>query len=347
MLENNNSFETPISTLGESKLIDQLVKNFVVRNESTFLGVGDDAGVIQSNKKILISTDLLIEGIHFDLSYVPLKYLGYKSVIINLSNIVAMNGTPTQILVSLAVSNRFPVESLEQIYLGIKTACDKYQIDLIGGDTTSSHSGLTISITSIGNVKESRLVKRSGANSTDLIVITGDLGGAYCGLKVLQREKVTFQSNPNFQPDLTGYEYVIQRHLKPEARCDIVKIFDELNILPTSMIDVSDGLSSDLLHLSKNSKKGFQIYEKKIPLDNQTIYTSNEFSLNPTIVALNGGEDYELLFTVALSDYEKIKKCQHFNIIGHVLETNFSSSLITRNGDEVISLMDKDWSFNF
>jgi len=345
MLEDKNPFQTPISQLGEFKLIDLLTKNFKLQNQSSKLGIGDDAAVIQTDKSIVLSTDILAEGVHFDLAYVPLKHLGYKSVVVNLSDIAAMNATPKQIMVSMAVSSRFPVEALEEIYAGIQIACEKYKVDLIGGDSTSSKSGLVLTITAIGEADESEIVKRSGAQPTDLLVVTGDLGGAFMGLKVLQRENVTFQSNPNFQPDLSGFEYIVQRQLKPEARTDIKQILQDLDIKPTSMIDISDGLSSEILHLSKQSGLGFQIFEEKIPLDNQTITVADEFNLNPATAALNGGEDYELLFTIPISDYEKIKTHLDFTIIGHATEKHSLNYLVARGSNQLIEITAQGWNF--
>ena len=345
MFDDKNTFQTPISSLGEFKLIDKLTDKFTIRNTSTIKGISDDAAIIKNEKQTVISIDTLNEGVHFDLAYFPLKHLGYKSVVVNLSDIVAMNATPKQILVALSVSNRFPVEAIEEIYEGIRLACEKYQIDLIGGDTTSSKSGLSITITAIGEANEHEVCYRNGAKPGDLVVVTGDLGGAFMGLKVLQRENITFQSNPNFQPDLTGYEYVIQRQLKPEARIDIKKTLQELEITPTSMIDISDGLSSEVLHLAKQSGVGFQIYEEKIPLDNQTINTADEFHLNPATAALNGGEDYELLFTLSMNDYDKIKNHLDFTIIGHVTEENSLSYLVARGSNQLVPLTAQGWNF--
>ncbi|MBN9336504.1 MAG: thiamine-phosphate kinase, partial [Chryseobacterium sp.] len=298
MLEDKSQELTPISKLGEFGLIKHLTENFPVVQTSTKVSIGDDAAVIDSeNQKMVISTDMLAEGVHFNLGYVPLKHLGYKAVVVNLSDIAAMNATPTQILVSVAVSNRFPVEALEEIYAGIALACNRYKVDLIGGDTTSSNAGLVISVTAIGLENEEKIVKRNGAKPNDLLVVTGDLGGAYLGLQILEREHSVYLANPNMQPEMEGYDYILERQLKPEARTDIKKKLEELDILPTSMIDVSDGLASEVLHLSDQSKVGFHLYEEKIPMDESTIHTSEEFNLNPAMAALNGGEDYELLFT--------------------------------------------------
>lgn len=346
MFDNKNTFQTPISSFGEFKLIDKLTEKFTIKNSTTIKGISDDAAILKLDKQLVVSIDTLNEGVHFDLTYFPLKHLGYKSVVVNLSDIVAMNAVPKQILVAISLSNRFPVEAVEEIYEGIRLACEKYQIDLIGGDTTSSKTGLSITITSIGEVNENEVCYRKGAKPGDLVVVTGDLGGAFMGLKVLQRENITFQSNPNFQPDLSGYEYVIQRQLKPEARTDIKKILQELDIIPTSMIDISDGLSSEVLHLARQSKVGFQIYEEKIPLDNQTINTADEFHLNPATAALNGGEDYELLFTISINDYEKIKNHLDFTIIGHVTEKNLPSYLVARGSNQIIPLTAQGWNFD-
>lgn len=346
MFDDKNTFLTPISSLGEFKLIDRLTEKFSIKNSSTIKGISDDAAILKTDNQTVISIDSLNEGVHFDLAYFPLKHLGYKAVVVNLSDIVAMNAVPKQILVAISLSNRFPVEAIEEIYEGIRLACEKYNIDLIGGDTTSSKSGLSITITAIGEAKPEEIVYRNNAKPGDLVVVTGDLGGSFMGLKVLQRENVTFQSNPNFQPDLTGYEYVIQRQLKPEARTDIKNLLHELEIIPTSMIDVSDGLSSEALHLAKQSGVGFQIYEEKIPLDNQTINTADEFHLNPATAALNGGEDYELLFTISLNDYDKIKNHLDFSIIGHVTEENSPSYLVARGSNQLIPLTAQGWNFD-
>ncbi len=344
MLEDKSQELTPISKLGEFGLIKHLTENFPVVQTSTKVSIGDDAAVIDSeNQKVVISTDMLAEGVHFNLGYVPLKHLGYKAVVVNLSDIAAMNATPTQILVSVAVSNRFPVEALEEIYAGIALACNRYKVDLIGGDTTSSNAGLVISVTAIGLENEEKIVKRNGAKPNDLLVVTGDLGGAYLGLQILEREHSVYLANPNMQPEMEGYDYILERQLKPEARTDIKKKLKELDILPTSMIDVSDGLASEVLHLSDQSKVGFHLYEEKIPMDESTIHTSEEFNLNPAMAALNGGEDYELLFTIAPSDFDKIKNHPDFTIIGHATGDEKGNFLVARGSNQLIPLTAQGW----
>ena len=343
MLEDKSQELTPISKLGEFGLIKHLTENFPVVQTSTKVSIGDDAAVIDSeNQKMVISTDMLAEGVHFNLGYVPLKHLGYKAVVVNLSDIAAMNATPTQILVSVAVSNRFPVEALEEIYAGIALACNRYKVDLIGGDTTSSNAGLVISVTAIGLENEEKIVKRNGAKPNDLLVVTGDLGGAYLGLQILEREHSVYLANPNMQPEMEGYDYILERQLKPEARTDIKKKLEELDILPTSMIDVSDGLASEVLHLSDQSKVGFHLYEEKIPMDESTIHTSEEFNLNPAMAALNGGEDYELLFTIAPSDFD-IKNHPDFTIIGHATGDEKGNFLVARGSNQLIPLTAQGW----
>ncbi len=344
MLENKNTQRTTLAELGEFGLINHLTKHFTIQNSSTFKGVGDDAAVLKSTKKqTLITTDLLIEGVHFDLSYMPLKHLGYKAVMVNLSDVYAMNGKAEQITVSVAVSNRFSLEALEELYAGIQLACNTYKIDLIGGDTTSSTKGMLLSITAIGTAKKSDVVYRNTAKPTDLIVVSGDLGAAYLGLQVLEREKQVFQVNPKNQPDLDNYTYLIERQLKPEARKDVVEILAELDVKPTAMIDVSDGLSSEIMHICSQSNVGCKIYEDKIPLDPQVISTCEEFNMDSTMVALSGGEDYELLFTVAISDFDKIKANPNFTIIGHITEKNQGINLVTR-ADQEIELKAQGWN---
>lgn len=330
MLEDKNPQKTPLSELGEFGLIDHLTKNFKVKHTSTIKGVGDDAAVLDfKDKKVVVSTDFLIEGVHFDLSYVPLKHLGYKSVVVNVSDICAMNANPTQITVSIAVSNRFPLEAIEELYEGIELAAEVFDVDVVGGDTTSSNKGLIISVTAIGEANEKDIVYRSGAKPGDLLVVSGDVGGAYMGLQVLEREKEVFKVNPNNQPDLSEYAYLVERQLKPEARKDIVKLLKDLDVKPTSMIDVSDGLSSEIMHICKQSKVGCNLYEDKIPLDPQLISTCEEFNLNSTTVALNGGEDYELLFTISQEDYPKIKANPSLSVIGYMTEPHEGIHLIT------------------
>jgi len=313
---------TNLSSLGEFGLIDALTKDFKYKQNTTIKGVGDDAAVIKGRPKFhsLISTDLLIEGIHFDLTYTPMKHLGYKAAIVNFSDMAAMNGKPKQIVVGLGISAKYTLEALEELYEGIRLACHLYNVDFVGGDTTSSKGGLFISVTVIGEVEKPDITYRSGASQSDLLCVSGDLGGAYIGLLVLEREKRVFQANPNMQPELGGNDYVIQRQLKPEARVDVVDQLKKHNILPTSMIDVSDGLASEILHLCKNSNTGCMLYEEKIPIDQQTFDLAKEFKIVPTIAALNGGEDYELLFTIKQSDYEKLAKTDDISIIGYMTE---------------------------
>ncbi|WP_445733677.1 thiamine-phosphate kinase [Mariniflexile sp.] len=345
MIEDKNQQRTQLSDLGEFGLIDHLSKNFKINHKSTLKGIGDDAAVLEfNNKKIVVSTDLLVEGVHFDLSYVPLKHLGYKAVIVNLSDVYAMNAVPTQITVSIAVSNRFPLEALEELYAGVETAANLYNIDVVGGDTTSSTTGLLISVTAIGEVEQE--VYRSGAKPSDLLVVSGDLGGAYMGLQVLEREKAVHKVNPNSQPDLAPYTYIIERQLKPEARKDIIKLLKDLDVTPTSMIDISDGLSSEIMHLCKHSDVGCDLYEDKIPLDPQVISTCEEFNMDSTTVALNGGEDYELLFTISQADFPKIKANPNFSVIGFMKEATDGMHLVTR-GESRIPIKAQGWkNFN-
>lgn len=285
----------------------------------------------------------MAEGVHFNLGYVPLKHLGYKAVVVNLSDVAAMNAVPTQILVSVAVSNRFPVEALDEIYAGIKLACDYYKVDLVGGDTTSSTSGLVMSITAIGMESADKIVKRNGAKTNDLLVVSGDLGGAYLGLQILEREHSVFLANPDMQPEMEGYDYILERQLKPEARTDVKKILEELDVLPTSMIDVSDGLASEILHLSDQSKIGFRLYEEKIPMDTLTITTADELNLNPVMCALSGGEDYELLFTISPNDYDKIKNHPDFTVIGHAVDLEQGNFMVARGSNELVALTAQGW----
>lgn len=344
MLENNNTKFTPIENLGEFELINHLTKNFSIDNPSTKIGIGDDACLIDFKKSLsVISTDLLIEGVHFDLSYVPLKHLGYKAVVVNLSDIYSMNAKPTQITVSLAISNRFPVEALEEFYSGIKLACLKYKVDLVGGDTTSSNKGMVISITAIGQEIPKKISKRSGAKKNDLLVVSGDLGGAYAGLQILEREKAVFNVNPKLQPDLDSYAYSIGRQLKPEARKDIYELLNELKITPNAMIDISDGLSSEILHLCKSSNLGCHVYEQKIPIDPEVVKICEEFKINPITAALNGGEDYELLMALSQSDYDKIKNHPYLTVIGHFTDSDTKGKLITGLNQE-IELTAQGWS---
>lgn len=344
MLEDKNQHKTNIESLGEFGLIDYLTKNIEISQESTLKGIGDDAAVLDfKDKKAVISTDLLVEGVHFDLAYMPLKHLGYKAVAANVSDICAMNATPTQITVSLALSNRFPLEAVEELYEGIKLAAKIYNVDIIGGDTTSSQKGLIISITAIGEANLNDIVYRSGAQPNDLLVVTGDIGAAYMGLQVLEREKQVFLVNPNNQPDLEAYTYLIERQLKPEARKDIKEILEKLEIKPTAMIDISDGLSSEILHLCKQSGVGCNLYEDKIPGDPQLINVCEEFNLDITTIALNGGEDYELLFTILTEDYDKIKGNPNFTVIGHMTEEKEGTHLITRANTK-ITLKARGWN---
>lgn len=344
MLENKNQDLTPISKLGEFGLIKHLTEHFPIVNSSTEVSIGDDAAVINpEGKKVVLSTDVLAEGVHFNLGYVPLKHLGYKSVVVNLSDIAAMNATPTQILVSIAVSNRFPVEALDEIYAGIQLACQHYKVDLVGGDTTSSTSGLVISITAIGLEDDEKIVKRNGAKPNDLLVVTGDLGGAYFGLQILEREHAVYLANPDMQPEMEGYDYVLERQLKPEARTDIKEKLKELDIKPTSMIDVSDGLASEILHLSDQSKVGFRLYDEKVPLDETAIMVADEFNLNPTMAALSGGEDYELLFTILPNDYDKIKNHPDFTVIGYAVPEEEGNYMILRGSGELSQITAQGW----
>ena len=344
MIEDKTPQRTSISQLGEFGLIEHLTKHFEIKNKSTLKGIGDDAAVLDfGDKKVVVSTDLLIEGVHFDLAYMPLKHLGYKAVTANLSDIYAMNAKATQITVSVAVSNRFPLEALEELFAGIVLAAKEYNVDVIGGDTTSSQKGLILSITAIGEADEAELVYRNGANATDLLVVTGDIGAAYMGLQVLEREKQVFQVNPNNQPDLDNYTYLIERQLKPEARKDIQGILKALEIQPTSMIDISDGLSSEIMHLCKQSKVGCNLYEDKLPLDPQFMNVCEEFDLDATTVAINGGEDYELLFTIKMEDFEKIKGNPNFTIIGHMTQESEGIHLVTRANTR-IPLKARGWN---
>ena len=344
MIEDKNQQKTALADLGEFGLIDHLTQHFEISQKSTLKGIGDDAAVLDfSDKKAVISTDLLVEGIHFDLSYMPLKHLGYKAVMVNLSDIYAMNATATQVTVSIAVSNRFPLEALEDLYAGIHLAAKTYNVDVIGGDTTSSKTGLLISVTAIGEANESDITYRNGANANDLLVVTGDIGAAYLGFQVLEREKQVFQANPNNQPDLEQYSYLVERQLKPEARKDIPQLLKDLEVKPTAMIDVSDGLSSEIMHLCKQSEVGCNLYEDKIPLDQQVISTCEEFNMDSTTIALSGGEDYELLFTVSQEDFPKIKANPNFTVIGHMTDATEGQHLITR-ANEKIELTAQGWN---
>lgn len=344
MLEDKNQSRTSLDQLGEFGLIHHITKHFKISHKTTVKAVGDDSAVLESSKKqTLITTDLLIEGVHFDLSYMPLKHLGYKAVVVNLSDVFAMNGAAEQITVSIAVSNRFPLEAIEELYAGIQLACETYQIDLIGGDTTSSTKGMLISVTAVGKANKEEIVYRNGANETDLIVVTGDLGAAYLGLQVLEREKQVFKVNPNNQPDLDNYTYLIERQLKPEARKDISSLLKDMDVKPTAMIDISDGLSSEIMHICSQSKVGCKIYEDKIPLDPQVISACEEFDIDSTMVALSGGEDYELLFTVPIADFDKVKGNPHLSVIGHITDQSAGLNLVTRAGQE-LELKAQGWN---
>ena len=336
MLENKENSRTSLEEIGEFGLIDHLTKNFKVKQASTIKGVGDDAAVLRfKDQDTVVTTDLLVEGVHFDLGYMPLKHLGYKAVMVNLSDVYAMNAQATQITVSIAVSNRFPLEALEELYSGIALACELYKVDMVGGDTTSSNKGMLISITALGVAKKEEIVYRSGAKPNDLLVVTGDLGGAYLGLQVLKREQEVFAVNPKNQPDLTPYAYLVERQLKPEARKDVVELLKKLEVQPTSMIDISDGLSSEVLHLCKQSNVGCFVYEDKIPLDPTVISTCEEFKLDSSLVALSGGEDYELLFTIDQKKFPKIKGNPNFTVLGHVTEKEEGAYLISRNNSKI------------
>ena len=330
-----NIQRTELGEIGEFGIIDRIKNAFHLQNTTSLLGIGDDAAIIEKNENevLLVSTDTLSEGIHFDLTYTPLKHLGYKSVAVNLSDIAAMNGKPSQILVNLACSNRFSVEAIEELYVGIKLACDKYKVDLIGGDTTSSRAGLVISVTAIGTADKNKVVKRSGAQNHDLICVSGDLGAAYAGLQVLEREKQEFLANPDMQPELEGKDYIVERQLKPEARVDIIEQLEQLEILPTSMIDISDGLASEIMHICKASGVGADIYEEKIPIDNLTYETAREFDIDPLTYMMNGGEDYELLFTIKQSDFDKIRNNPFFCVIGHIKDAGSGINLISKGGN--------------
>lgn len=329
-----NTARTEISQLGEFGLIKHLTENITLKHESSLKGIGDDAAVVKyaDAKVSLVSTDMLVEGVHFDLTYVPLKHLGYKAVVVNVSDICAMNGEAKQILVSIALSNRFSLEAVEELYAGMKLACEKYGVDLIGGDTTSSLSGLVISITVLGESTKDKVVYRNGANEKNLLCVSGDLGGAYMGLQLLEREKAVFKENPNIQPDLEGKDYILERQLKPEARKDVVKLLEDLNVQPTAMIDISDGLASEILHICNQSDVGCELYEEKIPIDPQTYDTARQFNLDPTMCALSGGEDYELLFTIKIEDFDKIKNLPDFSIIGHITNREKGRNLISKSG---------------
>ncbi|TVZ58422.1 thiamine-monophosphate kinase [Flavobacteriaceae bacterium MAR_2010_105] len=344
MIEDKNQSRTSLSDLGEFGLIEHLTKNFKIKQSSTIKGVGDDAAVLDfKSKQVVVTTDLLVENVHFDLSYMPLKHLGYKAIMVNLSDVYAMNATATQVTVSIALSNRFPLEAIEELYAGIESASQIYNVDIIGGDTTSSTKGLIISVTAVGEIDSEDIVYRNGAKPNDLLVVTGDLGAAYMGLQVLEREKEVFKVNPNNQPDLDAYTYIIERQLKPEARKDIVKLLKDLKVKPTAMIDISDGLSSEIIHICKQSGVGVELYENKIPLDPQVISTCEEFNIDSTTIALNGGEDYELLMTISQEDFPKIKGNPNLTVIGYMTEKEKGMHLVTR-GETLIPLIAKGWN---
>lgn len=335
---------TEIASLGEFKLIAHLTDNIKTQNPSTVKGIGDDAAVLNYDKKeTLITTDLLLEGIHFDLTYVPLKHLGYKAAVVNFSDVYAMNGQPKQLTVSLGISKRFAVEDLEDFYEGLELACQIYGVDIVGGDTSASVTGLTISITCVGEVEKKKIVYRNTAKETDLIYVSGDLGAAYMGLQLLEREKAVFGGEKDFNPDFAGKEYLLERQLKPEARKDIIQQLDEKGIVPTSMIDISDGLSSELMHICYQSQVGCQVYEKRIPIDYQTASMAEQFNMNLTTAALNGGEDYELLFTVPVSMHDQVNEIPGVHLIGHICEAALGANLITRDGSE-IPLQAQGWN---
>lgn len=344
MLEEQRSSLQSIEALGEFGLIDHLTSTFSHSLKSTIKGIGDDAAVIDfNNKHTVVSTDMLVEGIHFHLGYMPMKHLGYKSVVVNVSDICAMNATPTHITVSISVSSRFSVEALEEFYAGVALACKVYKVDLVGGDTVASQKGMTISVTALGEIEKNKAVYRSGAQENDLLVVSGDLGSAYLGFQVLERERQVFEANPQHKPDLDLYTYLVERQLKPEARKDIIELLGQLEVQPTAMIDISDGLASEIKHICKSSAVGCHLYEDKIPVDPVAIRTCEEFSLDPTTVALSGGEDYELLFTIAQEDYPKIKANPNLTVIGHMTDKSQGAQLITRSG-EALELKAQGWS---
>lgn len=336
--------QTEIATLGEFGLINKLTEQIKLVNPSTIKGVGDDAAVLDyADKQVLVTTDLLLEGIHFDLTYVPLKHLGYKAAVVNFSDIYAMNGTPKQITVSLGISKRFTIEHIQELYEGIRTAAEIYGVDIVGGDTSASVTGLLISITCIGEADKDKIVYRNGAKDTDLICVSGDLGAAYMGLQLLEREKVASSGQKDFQPEFGGKEYILERQLKPEARKDVIKALADAGIVPTAMMDISDGLSSELLHICKQSNAGCRIYEERIPIDYQTAVMASEINMNLVTAALNGGEDYELLFTAPLSAHEKLAQIDSIRIIGHITKPELGCAMITRDGNEM-SLQAQGWN---
>jgi thiamine-monophosphate kinase len=336
---------TEISSLGEFGLVESIKNLFPINLKSSILGIGDDAAVIssQNNEKTVVSTELFIEGIHFDLSYFPLKHLGYKIAVAGISDIAAMNAIPKQILIGIGISNRFSVEAVHELYYGIRAACDDFNVDLIGGDTTASRSGFIVSVTAIGAIDEHKIVKREGANENDIICVTGDLGASFLGLQLLEREKAVFQANPNAQPELDEYEYVVSRQLKPTARMDVIHQLAELNVVPTAMIDLSDGLASDLIQICKASSVGATIFEDKLPVDDKTYLAATALNLSPITAALNGGEDYELLFTISQSDFEKIKSISDVNPIGFIMKAKETIQLMMTSG-QAIPLVAQGWS---
>jgi thiamine-monophosphate kinase len=343
-INSESNSRSEISSLGEFGLINRIAQTVALHQKSSLKGIGDDAAVLAENSELtLLSKDLLCEGIHFDLSFMPLQHLGFKAVAVNVSDIAAMNGKPRQILVGLGLSNRFSVEAVDALYAGIKHACESYHVDLVGGDTTASASGLVISITVLGSATKEKVTYRSGAHNHDIICVTGDLGGAYMGLQVLAREKEVFKANPDAQPDLEKYNYIVGRQLKPEARMDIIFDLEEAGVVPTAMIDISDGLASELLHISKQSNVGIKIFEDKIPIDNQTFETAMEFNLDPATCALNGGEDYELLFTIKQSDFEKIKKHPDIHFIGHIHDNASQKIMVSKQG-AVVPITAQGWT---
>ncbi|MCC5916831.1 MAG: thiamine-phosphate kinase [Cryomorphaceae bacterium] len=345
MLDDKNPAFTPLSEIGEFGLIERL-KNKTKRNlPSTAIGIGDDAAVLNHSDKTqtVVTTDLLVENVHFDFTYTPVKHLGYKCIAVNISDLAAMGATPTSILVSIAASNRVTLEAIEELYSGMQLACEKYNVEIVGGDTSSSLSGMVINITAIGTVEEGKAILRNGGNDTDLIVVSGDLGGAYMGLQVLEREKQVFKENPLVQPDLSEYEYLLQRQLKPEARVDILPMLNDLGVHPTTMIDISDGLSSEILHICKASNVGCRIYEEKIPIDPSVFKVCEEMKINAVTAAMNGGEDYELLMTIPVTDFEKIKGNPHLTVIGHLTGKDLTPYLVTNTG-EVLVIKAQGWN---
>ena len=335
---------TELGDLGEFGLIKRIAEKVKIYHPETKLGIGDDAAVLDCSEGLtVVSTDTLVEGVHFDLMYVPLKHLGYKAMVVNLSDIYAMNGTPKQVTVSMAISSKYPAEAIDELYDGIFHAAKIYNVDVVGGDTTSSQLGLILTITVIGQVPEDKVTYRSGASDGDLLVVSGDLGGAYMGLQVLEREKAVFKDNPSVQPDLDGKDYILERQLKPEARKDVPEMLQKLEIQPTAMIDISDGLASEIIHLCEQSSVGCHLYEDKIPIDPTVMQTAEEFNLDPTVCALSGGEDYELLFTISQNDFEKVKGSPHFSVIGHMTDKSVGRQLITRGG-QAVELIAQGWT---